>query len=82
MATWVRVAVGDYVSYVNMDHVKQAQVIATTSGPSGYSIELGGDESADLGAVYGLWDTAEHAGDALQLLIHGVDLSATAVETD
>jgi len=84
MATWIRVAVGadpatDY-AYLNLDHVKQAQVVATTSGPSGYTIEFGGDGGADLGSVYGRWDTAVHANTALQLLLRGIDLLGTTGE--
>jgi hypothetical protein len=75
MATWVRMAIGsddvDDFTYLNMDHVKQAQVTPTVSGPSGYMIELGGEGPADFGAVYGRWDTAAHANAALQLLVRG-----------
>lgn len=80
MSTWVRIATGDNFTYLNLDHVKQAQVVATTSGPAGYTVEFGGDGGADLGAIYGRWDTAAHADAALQLLLRGTDLSATAGE--
>jgi hypothetical protein len=84
MAKWIRVAIGtdpatDY-TYINLDHVKQAQIIATVSGPSGFGIELGGDGPTDLGSVYGRWDTAAHANAALALLVGGVDLSDTVGE--
>lgn len=86
MARWVRISIGsdpgDDYTYLNLDHVKQAQVIATVSGPSGYTIEFGGDGSADLGSVYGLWSTAAEANAALQLLVGGVDLHATTGEED
>lgn len=80
MATWIRVAIGSYETYLNLDHVKQAQVFATVSGPSGYGIELGGDGDTDLGSVYGRWDTAAEANAALRLLVRGIDLSATEGE--
>lgn len=84
MATWIRVAIGsspdDDYTYLNLDHVKQAQVIPTSGGPSGYTVEFGGDGSADLGSIYGRWSTAAEANAALQLLVRGVDLSATAGE--
>lgn len=84
MSTWIRVAIGtdpaDDYAYLNLDHARQAQVIATASGPSGYTIEFGGDGGADLGSVYARWDTAAHANAALQLLVRGVDLLGTTGE--
>jgi hypothetical protein len=85
VSTWIRVAVGtdpaDDYTYLNLDHVRQAQVTATVSGPSGYTVEFGGEGGADLGSVYARWDTAAHANAALQLLLGGVDLLGTTGET-
>lgn len=84
MATWIRAAVGadlaDDYTYLNLDHVKQAQVIPTSGGLAGYTVEFGGDGGADLGSVYARWDTAAHANAALQLLLRGIDLSDTVGE--
>lgn len=80
MATWIRVAVGDYETYLNMNHVVQAQVAPTAGGPAGYIIELGGEGPSDFGAVYARWDTAAEANAALRLLVRGIDLAATEGE--
>lgn len=84
MSRWVRIAVGaspaDDYSYVNLDAVEQATVIATTSGPTGFTIELGFNESSSV-PIFGLWSTAAEANAALQLLLSGVDLSATVGES-
>lgn len=79
--SWVRVAVGSNASteftYLNLDHVVEARVVPTVSGPTGYTIEVYGEASADLGSIYARWDTAAHADQALQLLVGGVDLLGT-----
>ena len=87
MATWIRIAVGDdpadNYTYLNLDRkAVQAQVIPTVSGPSGFTIEFGGEGGADLGTIYGLWSTAAEADAALKLLVRGIDLSATVGEED
>ncbi len=81
MGKWVRTAAGanpaDDFSYINLDHALQAVVISVTGG---YSVEFGGEASGDFGSIYGRRDTAAEAGAALQLLLAGVDLSATVGE--
>jgi hypothetical protein len=84
MTNWVRIAAGsdpaNLHSYLNLNQVQTAQVVATLSGPSGYTIEFGDADGSDLGSVYGRWDTAEEANAALRLMFHGFDLGATEGE--
>lgn len=79
--SWVRVSAGSSPStdftYLNLDHVVQAQVIPTASGPSGFTVEFGGEAAADLGSIYARWDTAADADAALQTLLGGVSLLST-----
>lgn len=84
MATWIRIAAGsdpaDDFTYLNLDTGTQAQVIATVSGPTGFTVEFTTADATSLGSIYGRWDTAPHANEALQLLLRGIDLSATVGE--
>jgi hypothetical protein len=84
MTNWVRTGAGSdpatLHAYVNLDLVQVAQVVATVSGPAGYTIEFGDADGSDLGSVYGRWDTADEANAALRLMFHGFDLGATEGE--
>lgn len=84
MTNWVRITEGpdpaNQHSYLNLNQAQTAMVVATVSGPAGYTIEFGDADGSDLGSVYGRWDTAAEANAALQLMLHGFDLGATAGE--
>lgn len=84
MATWIRHSVATDAdvdwTYVNLDHVRQIRVAATTGGPAGFVLILTGDNGDLPGSVYSRWDTAAQADEALRNIIGGVDLLDTKGE--